>query len=231
MKSSNDDNFDKDVSQHEVVLVDFWAPWCGPCKMLSPILEEIELELVNAGLSDKIGIIKIDVDDGSTSATAAMFSVRSIPTLILMEKGTEIDRKIGVTTKGAIMEWLKPHMAKEKAPDPESICMFDAEPCSKVAVKDAKEHRYCVCLHCHAWLQKNLPGYELWYVETQLKATKKHLDAAYEAAGVSHMSSRPLSHYIREMRTALEQYAKTEPDDGAAKKALRHIHADGSSGV
>ena len=78
---TTDKTFAEDIkSSHLPVLVDFWAEWCGPCKMIGPILEEIDKEM-----SDKIKIIKLDVD--SNSQSAMKYAIRSIPTLIIIKDG------------------------------------------------------------------------------------------------------------------------------------------------
>jgi len=88
-----DASFKSEVTDSPVpVLVDFWAPWCGPCKMIAPVLEEIAQEY-----EGKAKIVKINVDDNQNSA--AQFGVRSIPTLILFKNGNEVEKIIGVQGK------------------------------------------------------------------------------------------------------------------------------------
>ena len=83
---------EKALSSDIPVLVDFWAPWCGPCRMLGPIVEEISTE---AG--DKAAIYKMNVDENP--ATAAKFGITSIPTVIIFEKGEVKDQMVGVQPK------------------------------------------------------------------------------------------------------------------------------------
>jgi thioredoxin len=93
-----DATFDEHVKSSDVpVLVDFWAEWCGPCKMISPVLEEIAEE--QAG---KIQIVKVNVDD--SLKVAGRFEVMSIPTLILFKDGEPQMRLIGAKPKGALLE-------------------------------------------------------------------------------------------------------------------------------
>jgi len=93
-----DATFDEVVgSSEKLILVDFWAEWCGPCKTIAPILEEFASEQ-----SDKFVIGKLDVD--SNVATATKFSVMSIPTLLLFKDGEVIARLVGAKPKGALLQ-------------------------------------------------------------------------------------------------------------------------------
>jgi thioredoxin 1 len=94
------DNFEAEVLNAEVpVLVDFWADWCNPCKMLSPVVDEIAEE---SDKSYKVGKINVDEEQD----LAAKFRVMSIPTLIVFEKGEETQRSVGVQPKSQILSML-----------------------------------------------------------------------------------------------------------------------------
>lgn len=88
------------INSETPVLIDFYADWCGPCKMLSPILKDVKSEL-----GDQIKIIKIDVD--KNQAIASKFQVRGVPTMILFKKGTQLWRQSGVQQKKDIIAVIK----------------------------------------------------------------------------------------------------------------------------
>ena len=98
---TNDENFEHDItSQNTPVLVDFGAEWCGPCKQLDPILEELANENI-----DKIKVFKINIDENPM--TPQKFGVRGIPTIMLFNKGKLIDTKVGSLPKSALELWIK----------------------------------------------------------------------------------------------------------------------------
>ena len=89
----NDASFKNEVTDSAIpVLVDFWAPWCGPCKMIAPVLEEIASEY-----DGKVKVVKINIDENQT--TPSTYGVRSIPTLILFKDGQEVEKIIGAQSK------------------------------------------------------------------------------------------------------------------------------------
>ena len=90
-------NFDTIINSEKPVLIDFFATWCGPCKMLSPILKEVK-----DNLGDRISIIKIDVD--KNQQIASKYQVRGVPTMILYQQGKQLWRQSGVLTKDEIIK-------------------------------------------------------------------------------------------------------------------------------
>jgi len=89
----NDASFKNEVTDSAIpVLVDFWAPWCGPCKMIAPVLDEIANEY-----DGKVKVVKINIDENQT--TPSTYGVRSIPTLILFKDGQEVEKIIGAQSK------------------------------------------------------------------------------------------------------------------------------------
>jgi thioredoxin 1 len=101
----SDQNFESEVIKSETpVLVDFWATWCGPCRMVAPVLEEIATEQ-----GEKVKIAKLDVD--ANPITAGRFGVRSIPTMILFKNGREAQRVVGYMPKEKLLQQIQPHLS------------------------------------------------------------------------------------------------------------------------
>jgi thioredoxin 1 len=105
----SDQNFEAEVIKSETpVLVDFWATWCGPCRMVAPVLEEIANEQ-----GEKVKIAKLDVD--ANPITAGRFGVRSIPTMILFKNGREAQRVVGYMPKEKLLQQIQPHITDTAA--------------------------------------------------------------------------------------------------------------------
>lgn len=103
VKELTDDTFADEIKSG-VALVDFWAPWCGPCRMQGPIVEEVA-----GDLGDRATVAKLEVD--ANPQAAAKFSVQSIPTLVIFKDGAEAERFVGVQNKAALTEALEKHLA------------------------------------------------------------------------------------------------------------------------
>ena len=96
----NQSNFSTIIhNENKLVLVDFWAEWCAPCKMLAPILEEISKDL-----EEKILVCKVNLDENQDLASE--FSIKSIPTLLLFENGKLKDTKVGLLSKMDLLNWI-----------------------------------------------------------------------------------------------------------------------------
>ena len=102
--NATDATFQTEVSDADkAVLVDFWAPWCGPCRIVGPVLEEIASEE-----SDKVKIVKVNVDENQQYAS--QLGVFNIPTMIVYKNGQPVDKIVGAMPKAQILERLRPHM-------------------------------------------------------------------------------------------------------------------------
>ncbi|ACJ32950.1 thioredoxin [Anoxybacillus flavithermus] len=100
--NATDQTFVNEVKEG-VVLVDFWAPWCGPCKMIAPVLEEVDRELAG-----KVKVVKVNVDDNPE--TAGKYGVMSIPTLFVFKDGEVVDKTVGFQPKEALVGFLSKHL-------------------------------------------------------------------------------------------------------------------------
>jgi len=101
---TNDSNFEADVlNSDKPALVDFWAEWCGPCKMIAPILDEAANEY-----ADKMSVVKLNVDESPN--VAQKFGIRSIPTLMLFKDGAVQAQKLGAMSKSQLVEFLETNL-------------------------------------------------------------------------------------------------------------------------
>ncbi|WP_427024413.1 thioredoxin [Aureimonas ureilytica] len=103
-KKTDNSNFQSDVLQNsKPVVVDFWAEWCGPCKMIAPALEEISEEM------GAVDIVKVNIDENPD--LAAQFGVRSIPTLMLFKNGEQASVQVGAAPKSKLVAWINSNVA------------------------------------------------------------------------------------------------------------------------
>ena len=102
-KIATNTSFDELLQSEKLVIVDFWATWCGPCRMLSPLLDEVEAEM-----ADKVEVVKVNVDDADE--IAMRFRIMSIPTLLFFKNGAMVDRSVGAMPKSALVDKINANL-------------------------------------------------------------------------------------------------------------------------
>ena len=102
-KVATNTNFDDLLQDGKLVIVDFWATWCGPCRMLSPLLDEVEEEM-----SDKITVVKVNVDDADE--IAMKFRIMNIPTLLFFKGGQLVDKTVGAMPKNVLVDKINANL-------------------------------------------------------------------------------------------------------------------------
>ncbi|MBP3203422.1 MAG: thioredoxin [Bacteroidales bacterium] len=103
-KVATNTSFNELIQSDKLVIADFWATWCGPCRMLSPILDELSEEM-----ADKIEVVKVNVDDADE--IAAQFRIMSIPTLIFFKGGQPVDKTVGAMPKNVLVDKINANLA------------------------------------------------------------------------------------------------------------------------
>ena len=100
LKNLNENEFSNEVLNSELpVIVDFWAEWCAPCKMLTPILEELSNEM-----NSRVSFVKVNLDENQD--LAMKYSIRSIPSLLIFKEGKHVDTKVGLSSKEDLESWI-----------------------------------------------------------------------------------------------------------------------------
>ena len=102
-KIATNTSFDELLQSEKLVIVDFWATWCGPCRMLSPLLDEVEAEM-----EDQVEVVKVNVDDADE--VAMRFRIMSIPTLLFFKNGAMVDRSVGAMPKSALVDKINANL-------------------------------------------------------------------------------------------------------------------------
>jgi thioredoxin 1 len=102
-KIATNTSFDEFLADGKLVIVDFWATWCGPCRMLSPLLDEVEEEM-----ADKITVVKVNVDDADE--IAMRYRIMSIPTLLFFKNGQLVDKTVGAMPKSTLVEKINANL-------------------------------------------------------------------------------------------------------------------------
>ena len=102
-KIATNTSFDELLQSEKLVIVDFWATWCGPCRMLSPLLDEVEEEM-----SDKITVVKVNVDDADE--IAMRYRIMSIPTLLFFKNGQVVDKTVGAMPKSTLVDKINANL-------------------------------------------------------------------------------------------------------------------------
>ncbi|MBO5562342.1 MAG: thioredoxin [Bacteroidales bacterium] len=102
-KIATNTNFSELLQDGKLVIVDFWATWCGPCRMLSPLLDEVEEEM-----GDKVTVVKVNVDDADE--VAMQYRIMNIPTLLFFKNGQLVDKTVGAMPKNALVERINANL-------------------------------------------------------------------------------------------------------------------------
>ena len=102
-KVASNDNFAELLESEKLVIVDFWTTWCGPCRMLTPILDEVEEEM-----PDEIQVVKVNVDDADE--IAAQYRIMSIPTLLFFKNGELVDKTVGAMPKNVLVDKINANL-------------------------------------------------------------------------------------------------------------------------
>jgi thioredoxin 1 len=102
-KIATNTSFDELLQSEKLVIVDFWATWCGPCRMLSPLLDEVEAEM-----EDQVEVVKVNVDDADE--IAMRYRIMSIPTLLFFKNGQIVDKTVGAMPKNALVDKINANL-------------------------------------------------------------------------------------------------------------------------